>query len=124
MDAKQLRNKIKNDVGIELFTGLLKTVAPNISENDYIVSAFDCQHNTAKGSDLALVVATDTKILIATDRFFRKNDLQIINKSQITDMYVEDSLFKKHLIIRTTNRTFKVVKIKQYKQLANLISAF
>src|SRR5699024_9663294 len=111
--------KIKNEVGIELFTGLLKTVAPNISENDYIVSAFDCQHNTTKGSDLALVVATDTKILIATDRFFRKNDLQIINKSQITDMYVENSLFKKHLIIRTINRTFKVVKIKQYKQLAN-----
>ena len=124
MNAKQLRNKIKNEVDVELFTGLLKTVAPNISDNDYIVSAFDCQHNTAKGSDLALVVATDTKILIATDRFFRKNDLQIINKSQITDMYVEDSLFKKHLIIRTTNRTFKVVKIKQYKQLANLISAF
>lgn len=124
MNAKQLRNKIKNEVDIELFTGLLKTVAPNISDDDYIVSAFDCQHNTAKGSDLALVVATDTKIIIATDRFFRKNDLQIINKYQITDMYVEDSLFKKHLIIRTTNRTFKVVKIKQYKQLANLISAF
>lgn len=124
MNAKQLRNKIKNEVDIELFTGLLKTVAPNISDDDYIVSAFDCQHNTAKGSDLALVVATDTKILIATDRFFRKNDLQIINKSQITDIYVEDSLFKKHLIIRTTNRTFKVVKIKQSKQLANLISAF
>lgn len=124
MDAKQLRNKIKNEVGIELFTGLLKTVAPNISENDCIVSAFDCQHNTTNGSDLALVIATDTKIIIATDRFFRKNDLQIINKSQITDMYTEDSLFKKHLIIRTNNRTFKVVKIKQYKQLANLISAF
>lgn len=124
MDAKQLRNKIKNEVGIELFTGLLKTVAPNISANDFIVSAFDCQHNTAKGSDLALVVATDTKILIATDRFLRKNDLQIINKYQITDMYVENSLFRKHLIIRTTNRTFKVVKIKQNKQLANLISAF
>ncbi|RYJ90617.1 hypothetical protein EWH84_11525 [Enterococcus faecium] len=124
MNEKQLRNKIKNEVGVDLFTGLLKTVAPNISENDFIVSAFDCQHNTTKGSDLALVVATDTKILIATDRFFKKNDLQIINKSQITDMYVEDSLFKKHLIIRTTNRTFKIVKIKQNKQLANLISAF
>ena len=124
MNEKQLRNKIKNDVGVDLFTGLLKTVAPNIFENDYIVSAFDCQHNTTKGSDLALVVATDTKILIATDRFFKKNDLQIINKSQITDMYTEDSLFKKHLIIRTINRTFKIVKIKQNKQLANLISAF
>ncbi|QOG29255.1 hypothetical protein EGM181_18250 (plasmid) [Enterococcus gallinarum] len=124
MNEKQLRNKIKNEVGVDLFTGLLKTVAPNISENDYIVSAFDCQHNTTKGSDLALVVATDTKILIATDRFFKKNDLQIINKSQITDMYTADSLFKKHLIIRTNNRTFKIVKIKQNKQLANLISAF
>ena len=124
MNAKQLRNKIKNEVGIELFTGLLKTVAPNISANEYIVSAFDCQNNTAKGSDLALVVATDTKILIATDRFLRKNDLQIINKYQITDMYTEDSLFRKNLIIRTNNRTFKVVKIKQSKQLANLISAF
>ena len=124
MNAKQLRNKILNEANVDIYTGLLKTVAPNISDNDYIVSAFDCQHNTAKGSDLALVVATDTKIIIATDRFFKKNDLQIINKSQITDMYTEDSLFKKHLIIRTTNRTFKVVKIKQYKQLANLISAF
>lgn len=124
MNAKQLRNKIQNEANVDIYTGLLKTVAPNIADDDYIVSAFDCQHNTTKGSDLALVVATDTKILIATDRFFQKNDLQIINKSQITDMYVEDSLFKKHLIIRTTNRTFKVVKIKQYKQLANLISAF
>lgn len=124
MNEKQLRNKIKNEVGVDLFTGLLKTVAPNISENDCIVSAFDCQHNTTKGSDLALVVATDTKIIIATDRFFKKNDLQIINKSQITDMYTADSLFKKHLIIRTNNRTFKIVKIKQNKQLANLISAF
>ena len=124
MNEKQLRNKIKNDVGVDLFTGLLKTVAPNITENDCIVSAFDCQHNTTKGSDLALVVATNTKILIATDRFFKKNDLQIINKSQITDMYTADSLFKKHLIIRTNNRTFKIVKIKQNKQLANLISAF
>ncbi|MDT2844810.1 PH domain-containing protein [Vagococcus lutrae] len=124
MNEKQLRNKIKNEVGVDLFTGLLKTVAPNISDNDCIVSAFDCQHNTTKGSDLALVVATDTKILIATDRFFKKNDLQIINKSQITDMYTEDSLFKKNLIIRTNNRTFKIVKIKQNKQLANLISAF
>ena len=124
MNEKQLRNKIKNEVGVDLFTRLLKTVAPNISENDCIVSAFDCQHNTTKGSDLSLVVATDTKILIATDRFFKKNDLQIINKSQITDMYTEDSLFKKHLIIRTINRSFKIVKIKQNKQLANLISAF
>lgn len=124
MNAKQLRNKIQNEANVGIYTGLLKTVAPNISENEYIVSAFDCQHNTTKGSELALVVATDTKIIIATDRFFQKNDLQIINKYQITDMYVEDSLFKKHLIIRTTNRTFKVVKIKQYKQLANLISAF
>ena len=124
MDAKQLRNKIQNEANVGIYTGLLKTVAPNISENDCIVSAFDCQHNTTKGSELALVVATDTKIIIATDRFFRKNDLQIINKYQITDMYVENSLFKKHLIIRTNNRTFKVVKIKQYKQLANLISAF
>ncbi|MDB7484780.1 PH domain-containing protein [Enterococcus faecium] len=124
MNEKQLRNKIQNEANVGIYTGLLKTVAPNITENDCIVSAFDCQHNTTKGSDLALVVATDTKIIIATDRFFKKNDLQIINKSQITDMYVEDSLFKKHLIIRTTNRTFKVVKIKQSKQLANLISAF
>ena len=124
MNEKQLRNKIQNEANVGIYTGLLKTVAPNVSENDCIVSAFDCQHNTTKGSDLALVVATDTKIIIATDRFFKKNDLQIINKSQITDMYVDDSLFKKHLIIRTTNRTFKVVKIKQNKQLANLISAF
>lgn len=124
MNEKQLRNKIQNEANVGIYTGLLKTVAPNVSENDCIISAFDCQHNTTKGSDLALVVATDTKIIIATDRFFKKNDLQIINKSQITDMYVEDSLFKKHLIIRTTNRTFKVVKIKQNKQLANLISAF
>lgn len=124
MNEKQLRNKIQNDVGVDLFTGLLKTVAPNISENDCIVSAFECQNNTTKGSDLALVVATDTKIIIATDRFFQKNDLQIINKSQITDMYTEDSLFKKNLIIRNNNRTFKIVKIKQSKQLANLISAF
>lgn len=124
MNEKQLRNKIQNEANVCIYTGLLKTVAPNISENDCIVSAFECQNNTTKGSDLALVVATNTKILIATDRFFKKNDLQIINKSQITDMYVEDSLFKKHLIIRTTNRTFKVVKIKQNKQLANLISAF
>lgn len=124
MNEKQLRNKIQNEANVCIYTGLLKTVAPNISENDYIVSAFDCQHNTTKGSDLALVVATDTKILIATDRFFKKNDLQIINKSQITDMYTADSLFKKHLIIRTNNRTFKIVKIKQNKQLANLISAF
>lgn len=124
MNEKQLRNKIQNEANVGIYTGLLKTVAPNITENDCIVSAFDCQHNTTKGSDLALVVATDTKIIIATDRFFKKNDLQIINKSQITDMYVDDSLFKKHLIIRTTNRTFKVVKIKQNKQLANLISAF
>lgn len=124
MNEKQLRNKIKNEVGVDLFTGLLKTVAPNISDNDCIVSAFDCQHNTTKGSDLALVVATDSKIIIATDRFFKKNDLQIINKSQITDMYTADSLFKKNLIIRTNNRSFKIVKIKQSKQLANLISAF
>ncbi|EKZ0236305.1 PH domain-containing protein [Enterococcus faecalis] len=124
MNEKQLRNKIQNEANVVIYTGLLKTVAPNISENDYIVSAFDCQHNTTKGSDLALVVATNTKILIATDRFFKKNDLQIINKSQITDMYTADSLFKKHLIIRTNNRTFKIVKIKQNKQLANLISAF
>lgn len=124
MNAKQLRNKIQNEANVGIYTGLLKTVAPNISDDEYIVSAFDCQHNTTNGSNLALVVATDTKIIIATDRFFRKNDLQIINKYQITDMYVEDSLFKKHLIIRTNNRTFKVVKIKQYKQLANLISAF
>lgn len=124
MNEKQLRNKIQNEANVGIYTGLLKTVAPNISDNDCIVSAFDCQHNTTTGSDLALVVATDTKILIATDRFFKRNDLQIINKSQITDMYVEDSLFKKHLIIRTTNRTFKIVKIKQNKQLANLISAF
>lgn len=124
MNAKQLRNKILNEANVDIYTGLLKTVAPNISDDDFIVSAFDCQHNTTKGSDLALVVATDTKIIIATDRFFRKNDLQIINKYQITDMYIEDSLFKKNLIIRTNNRTFKVVKIKQYKQLANLISAF
>ncbi|HGC6218216.1 TPA: PH domain-containing protein [Enterococcus faecium] len=124
MNEKQLRNKIQNEANVDIYTGLLKTVAPNISDNDCIVSAFDCQHNTTKGSDLALVVATDTKILIATDRFFKKNDLQIINKSQITDMYTADSLFKKHLIIRTNNRTFKIVKIKQNKQLANLISAF
>lgn len=124
MNEKQLRNKIQNEANVGIYTGLLKTVAPNISDNDCIVSAFDCQHNTTKGSDLALVVATNTKILIATDRFFKKNDLQIINKSQITDMYVEDSLFKKNLIIRTNNRTFKIVKIKQNKQLANLISAF
>lgn len=124
MNEKQLRNKIQNEANVVIYTGLLKTVAPNISENDYIVSAFECQNNTTKGSDLAVVVATNTKILIATDRFFKKNDLQIINKSQITDMYTADSLFKKHLIIRTINRTFKIVKIKQNKQLANLISAF
>ena len=124
MNEKQLRIKIQNEVNVDIYTGLLKTVAPNISENDCIVSAFDCQHNTTKGSDLALVVATDSKIIIATDRFFKKNDLQIINKSQITDIYTADSLFKKNLIIRTNNRSFKIVKIKQNKQLANLISAF
>lgn len=120
MDFKDLQTKIKKECNTEIIDRkLLKSIATKVKSSDTIISAFDCFDND---NNLCLVVATKSKMIIATNQFFKSAKISVINLSSVTDMKIKKGLFKQQLIVSNIRKDTVFYKISQKSQLNSLIS--
>lgn len=120
MDFKNLKAKIKKECNAEIYDiKLLKAISSKIKSSDNIISAFDCCDND---NNLCLVVATKSKMIIATNQFFKSAKINVISLSSITDIKLKKGLFKQQLIVSNVRRDTIFYKISQKAQLNSLIS--
>lgn len=120
MDFKDLQTKIKRECNAEIYDNkLLKAIATKIKSSDNIISAFDCCDND---NNLCLVIATKSKMIIATNQFFKSAKISVINLSGVTDIRLKKGLFKQQLIVSNSRRDIVFSKISQKAQLNSLIS--
>ncbi|EME3213545.1 PH domain-containing protein, partial [Enterococcus faecalis] len=102
MDFKDLKTKIKKECNVEIYDNkLLKAIATKVKSSDIIISAFDCCDND---NNLCLVVATKSKMIIATNQFFKSAKINVISLSSITDIKLKKGLFKQQLIVSNVRR--------------------
>ncbi|MFS1068623.1 PH domain-containing protein [Enterococcus casseliflavus] len=120
MDFKDLQTKIKKECNTEIIDRkLLKVIATKIKSSDIIISAFDCFDSD---NNLCLVVATKSKMIIATNQFFKTPKISVIRLSSVTDMRIKKGLFKQQLIVSNIRKDTVFYKISQKAQLNSLIS--
>ncbi|EOL67932.1 hypothetical protein UK3_01420 [Enterococcus faecium EnGen0305] len=120
MDFKNLKAKIKKECNAEIYDiKLLKAISSKIKSSDNIISAFDCCDND---NNLCLVVATKSKMIIATNQFFKSAKINVISLSSITDIKLKKGLFKQQLIVSNIRKDAVFSKISQKTQLNSLIS--
>ena len=120
MDFKDLKTKIKKECNVEIYDNkLLKAIATKVKSSDIIISAFDCCDND---NNLCLVIATKSKMIIATNHFFKSAKINVISLSSITDIKLKKGLFKQQLIVSNVRRDSIFYKISQKAQLNSLIS--
>ncbi|MBO6350046.1 hypothetical protein EY688_12945 [Enterococcus casseliflavus] len=120
MDFKDLQSKIKRECNTEIIDRkLLKSIATKVKSSDIIISAFDCFDND---NNLCLVVATKSKMIIATNQFFKTPKISVISLSSVTDMRIKKVLFKQQLIVSNISKDTVFYKISQKAQLNSLIS--
>lgn len=120
MDFKDLKTKIKKECNVEIYDNkLLKAISSKIKSSDNIISAFDCCDND---NNLCLVVATKSKMIIATNQFFKSAKISVISLSSITDIKLKKGLFKQQLIVSNIRRDIVFSKVSQKAQLNSLIS--
>lgn len=120
MDFKDLQTKIKKECNTEIIDRkLLKAIATKIKSSDIIISAFDCFDSD---NNLCLVVATKSKMIIATNQFFKSAKISVISLSSVTDMCIKKGLFKQQLIVSNIRKDTVFYKISQKAQLNSLIS--
>ncbi|EKZ0171171.1 PH domain-containing protein, partial [Enterococcus faecalis] len=98
---------------------LLKAIATKVKSSDIIISAFDCYDND---NNLCLVVTTKSKMIIATNQFFKSAKISVISLSSVTDIKLKKGLFKQQLIVSNARRDTIFYKISQKAQLNSLIS--
>lgn len=120
MDFKDLQSKIKKECNTEIIDRkLLKAIATKIKSSDTIISAFDCFDND---NNLCLVIATKSKMIIATNQFFKTPKISVINLKSVTDIRLKKRLFKQQLIVSNIRKDTVFYKISQKAQLNSLIS--
>lgn len=120
MDFKDLQTKIKKECSTEIIDRkLLKAISTKVKSSDNIISAFDCFDSE---NNLCLVVATKSKMIIATNQFFKQAKISVINLSSVTDMKIKKGMFKQQLIVSNIRRDIVFSKISQKSQLNSLIS--
>lgn len=120
MDFKDLQTKIKRECNAEIYDNkLLKAISTKIKSSDNIISAFDCCDND---NNLYLVVATKSKMIIATNQFFKTPKISVISLSSVTDIRLKKGIFKQQLIVSNVRRDAVFSKISQKAQLNSLIS--
>lgn len=120
MDFKDLKTKIKKECNAEIYDNkLLKAIATKVKSSDIIISAFDCCDND---NNLCLVVTTKSKMIIATNQFFKSAKISVISLSSVTDIKLKKGLFKQQLIVSNARRDTIFYKISQKAQLNSLIS--
>ncbi|EGO5987446.1 MULTISPECIES: PH domain-containing protein [Enterococcus] len=120
MDFKDLKTKIKKECNAEIYDNkLLKAIATKVKSSDIIISAFDCYDND---NNLCLVVTTKSKMIIATNQFFKSAKISVISLSSVTDIKLKKGLFKQQLIVSNARRDTIFYKISQKAQLNSLIS--
>lgn len=120
MDFKDLKTKIKKECNAEIYDNkLLKAISSKIKSSDNIISAFDCCDND---NNLCLVVATKSKMIIATNQFFKSAKINVISLSSITDIKLIKGLFKQQLIVSNIRKDAVFSNISQKTQLNSLIS--
>ena len=120
MDFKDLQSKIKKECNTEIIDRkLLKSIATKVKSSDIIISAFDCFDSD---NNLCLVVATKSKMIIATNQFFKTPKISVINLNSVTDIRLKKGLFKQQLIVSNIRRDTIFYKISQKAQLNSLIS--
>ncbi|HAP3848787.1 PH domain-containing protein [Enterococcus hirae] len=120
MDFKDLKTKIKKECNVEIYDNkLLKAIATKVKSSDIIISAFDCCDND---NNLCLVVATKSKMIIATNQFFKSAKISVISLSSVTDIKIKKGIFKQQLIVSNVRRDAVFSKISQKAQLNSLIS--
>ncbi|MFW8596994.1 PH domain-containing protein [Enterococcus innesii] len=120
MDFKDLQSKIKKECNTEIIDRkLLKAIATKIKSSDIIISAFDCFDSD---NNLCLVVATKSKMIIATNQFFKSAKISVISLSSVTDIRLKKGLFKQQLIVSNIRKDTVFYKISQKAQLNSLIS--
>ena len=120
MDFKDLRTKIKRECNVEIYDNkLLKAIATKVKSSDIIISVFDCCDNE---NNLCLVVATKSKMIIATNQFFKAPKISVINLNSVTDIRLKKGLFKQQLIVSNIRRDIVFSKVSQKAQLNSLIS--
>ncbi|MDA3973209.1 PH domain-containing protein [Enterococcus thailandicus] len=120
MDFKDLKTKIKKECNAEIYDNkLLKAISSKIKSSDNIISAFDCCDND---NNLCLVVATKSKMIIATNQFFKSAKISVISLNNITDIKLKKGLFKQQLIVSNIRKDTVFSKISQKTQLNSLIS--
>ncbi|HBC4463568.1 PH domain-containing protein [Enterococcus faecalis] len=120
MDFKDLKTKIKKECNAEIYDNkLLKAISSKIKSSDNIISAFDCCDND---NNLCLVVATKSKMIIATNQFFKSAKINVISLSSVTDIKIKKGIFKQQLIVSNVRRDAVFSKISQKAQLNSLIS--
>ena len=119
MDFKNLQSKIKKECNTEIIDRkLLKAIATKIKSSDTIISAFDCFDND---NNLCLVIATKSKMIIATNQFFKTPKISVINLKSVTDIRLKKRLFKQQLIVSNIRKDTVFYKISQKAQLNSLI---
>lgn len=120
MDFKDLKTKIKKECNVEIYDNkLLKAISSKIKSSDNIISAFDCCDND---NNLCLIVATKSKMIIATNQFFKSAKISVISLSSVTDIKIKKGIFKQQLIVSNVRRDAVFSKISQKAQLNSLIS--
>lgn len=120
MDFKDLQIKMKRECNAEIYDNkLLKAISTKIKSSDNIISAFDCCDND---NNLCLVVATKSKMIIATNQFFKTPKISVISLSSVTDIRLKKGIFKQQLIVSNVRRDAVFSKISQKAQLNSLIS--
>jgi len=114
-----LQTKIKRECKTEIIDRkLLKAIATKIKSSDTIISAFDCFDND---NNLCLVIATKSKMIIATNQFFKTPKISVINLKSVTDIRLKKRLFKQQLIVSNIRKDTVFYKISQKAQLNSLI---
>ncbi|NSN75714.1 PH domain-containing protein [Enterococcus faecalis] len=120
MDFNDLKTKSKKECNAEIYDNkLLKAIATKVKSSDIIISAFDCCDND---NNLCLVVTTKSKMIIATNQFFKSAKISVISLSSVTDIKLKKGLFKQQLIVSNARRDTIFYKISQKAQLNSLIS--
>lgn len=120
MDYKALQQQIVRDTKVNVYNKkLLKAVADYISPSDSILSAFVCNNQE---NNTCLLVATDSKLFLCEDAFFKKPQVDIYSFDTIQNVRYNQAFLNKSLIIYTQNSQITLSKISNTKQIKQLIA--
>lgn len=122
MNYEQLDKKIYQETAGTNFLDkkLVKALAPHINSSDILKFVLDCSNSE---NDMVLILVHHSKVFIATNRILGKPDVVAINRSSITSVFQQKSIFRTNIVLETSNRTFKF-NLKNKKKNIHSINKF